>query len=192
MTLGIIVPLLVLPLALLLGFAWYRRRVAAMRSDAQARPITGSRLTSESLRRLPQPPWRIVIEIAPASLEGVDHVAIGPSGIVPICTVVADRPTTDVARDPLWIASRSIARSVVDAAIARVGVTAMAPVTVYWGPPHPEMPAARQGSDGVIDVEGQRLTEWLESLPGDALGPSQVDACWQAVVTAIGRPDPLP
>jgi hypothetical protein len=196
-TLGIIVPLLALPVALLLAYAWYRRRIAALHSETQTRPITGSRLTSEALRRLPQPPWRIVIEIAPTSLEGVDHVAIGPGGVVSIFTVVADRPTIDVERDPFTIgpgslASRSIARSVVGAAIDHVGVAALTPVTVYWGAPHPELPAARRRSDGAIDVEGQRLTEWLTSGPTDVLSPAQVDACWQAIVTAIGRPDPLP
>ena len=191
-TFGILIPLVVLPVVLLVAYVWYRRKMAALRADPETRPISGARLTSEALRRLPQPPWRMVIEIAPPSLEGIDHVAIGPGGVVPIITVVADRPTSDVARDPMSIASTSIARSVVDAAIAHVAVATIPPVKVYWGAPHPEVPAARTTGDGVTEIEGQRLEQWLDTLPGDALTPTQIDACWRAIVTAIGRPDPLP
>ena len=191
-TLGIIIPLVVLPVVLVVAYVWYRSRIAALRADTETRPISGARLTSEALRRLPQPPWRIVIEIAPSLLEGVDHVAIGSCGVVPLITVVADRPTVDVARDPMSVVSTSIARSVVDAAIADVGVPSMAPVKVYWGAPRPALPAGRPTESGTIDVEGQRLESWLGSLPEGVLSPTQVDACWRAIVLAIGRPDPMP
>ncbi len=194
-TLGILLPLLLIPIALVVVFTWYRRKLVTMRTDDREVSVSGTRLTSEALQRLPQPPWRIVIEIAQTALEGVDHVAIGPGGVVPLLTRVADRPGPGVDRDPIAVGSTSLARAAVGAALADTGLSSMPPARVYWGTPHPDQPAGLATADGVIDVEGQRLEDWLQRLPPPPTGPlsaAQVDACWRAILIAIGRPDPLP
>ena len=97
-TVGIIVPLIIIPIAVIAAYLWYRRKMIAMRLDTEARDVPGARLTSETLRRLPNPPWRVVYEIRPDQLEGADHVVIGPCGIIAMTTVVANRSNADVPR----------------------------------------------------------------------------------------------
>jgi hypothetical protein len=198
--LGIVIPLILLPLAVIGGFVWYRRSIDRMRPD-DARPVSGVRLTAEALHRLPSPPWRIVYEIGGA-LGGVDHVVIGPPGVIAITTVVADRP------DPERLtASTGTAQLVADAAVARgpvdelarpAGTTCQRSASVFWGAPDPKRPASDEVAHGSHLVEGQRIADWLAELAGadqgalgGALTPSQIDLSWQAIVMGIGRPDPL-
>lgn len=194
-TLGILLPLIIIPIVLVGGFAYYRRRIAALRIGSSTsetnRDLPGGRLTSETLRRLPHPPWRVVFEISPKVFDRVDHVVIGPFGIIALTTVVADRPLEPVGDDSLAVASAALARSEVDELTRRVGLRCEHSARVFWGTPRPEMPAGRPGRDGTVDVEGQRLDRWLQALPPGPLAASQVDLAWQAVVTGIGRPDPL-
>lgn len=191
MTAGIIVPLIVIPIAVIVAFVWYRRKIAAMQPDVETRDVPGARLTAETLRRLPGPPWRVVYEIRPSQLEGADHVVIGPCGIIALTTHVADRPAGDVERVSAMVASPGIVRAAVDVHTAPTGVRCDRVVKVYWGTPRPELPAGREGTNGAIEVEGQRLEEWLHSLPPGPLQPAQVDAAYRAVVVGVGRPDPL-
>jgi hypothetical protein len=194
-TVGIIVPLIVIPIAVIAAFLWYRRKMNAMRLDTEARDVPGVRLTSETLRRLPNPPWRVVYEIRPDQLEGADHIVIGSCGIIAMTTVVANRSNADAPRVSTLVASTSLVRAAVDEHSGTVGARCDRVVKVYWGTPQPEDPPAREGVNGAIDVEGQRLEAWLLSLPpGPPPGPltsPQVDAAWRALVIGIGRPDPL-
>ena len=86
---GIILPLVVLALILIGVFVWYRRSIAEMK-PSEARPISGLRLTAEALHRVPSPPWRVAYEVAIA-LGDVDHVIVGPPGVIVIRTVIADQ-----------------------------------------------------------------------------------------------------
>ena len=191
MTAGIIVPLIVIPLAAIAAWVWYRRKMNAMRPDDSTREVPGVRLTSETLRRLINPPWRVVYEIRPTQLEGADHIVIGPSGIIALTTVVADRPDGTGDRVSALVASTALVRAAVDGLTTSSGVRCERVVKVYWGTPQPGTPPAREGVNGAIDVEGQRLEAWLHSLPPGPLVASQVDSAWRAVVVGIGRPDPL-
>jgi hypothetical protein len=94
--LGIVIPLVVLAVVIVAGYIWYRRSMARMRPD-ETKPISGVRLTAEALHR-ESPPWRVVYEIG-GTLGGVDHVIIGPAGIIAITTVVADRPSPERLRE---------------------------------------------------------------------------------------------
>jgi hypothetical protein len=194
--LGIVIPLIVLPLVIIGVFVWYRRSIDRMRPD-DARPVSGVRLTAEALHRLDSPPWRIVYEIGGA-LGGVDHVVIGPPGVIAITTVVADRP------DPERLAaSTSAAQLVAEAAVARgpvdelarpAGTSCKRSARVFWGAPDPKRPASDEIAHGNHLVEGQRIGDWLAQLdtpPEERLDPARVDLTWQAIVMGIGRPDPL-
>jgi hypothetical protein len=190
-TVGIIVPLVLIPLAALGGYLWYRRKMKALAVDGEAREVPGVRLTSETLRRLPHPPWRVVYEIRPAQLEGADHVVVGPCGVIALTTVVADRPGADRPRESAMVASSNLVRAAVDEHTRPTGLRCDRIVKVYWGAPQPDSPAAQHGMNGTIDVEGQRLEMWLHSLPPAGLPPERTDAAWRAIVVGIGRPDPL-
>lgn len=191
-TLGILVPLVVIPVAVFVAYRWYRRRMKALAVDGESRDMPGVRLTSETLRRLPPTLWRVVYEIRPTQLEGADHVVIGPCGVIALTTVVADRPTGAAPAVSAYLPTTGLVKAAVDQHTEVVGVRCDRVVKVYWGAPQHEMAAARDGTNGVIEVEGQRLASWLHSLPPGPLVASQVDSAWRAVVTGIGRPDPLP
>jgi hypothetical protein len=135
--LGIVVPLVVLPIALVGVFFWYRRSITDMRAG-QAKPVSGLRLTAEALHRAPSPPWRVVYEVG-GTLGDVDHVLIGPPGVTAITTLVGDRPRPERLRE-----ARSEAQLISDAAITRgpldellrsVDCSCDRSARLYWGCP---------------------------------------------------------
>jgi len=194
---GIVVPLIILPILLVGGYVWYRRSIADMRPD-QAKPISGLRLTAEALHRAPTPPWRVVYEIGGA-LGDVDHVIVGPPGVVAISTVVADRP--DPARlraasgDAVLVSEAAIARGPLDELLRAATASCDQWARIHWGTPDPERPPAEDLVHGSVLVEGQRIDEWLAAMTTDAdepLDAARIDAIWRTIVIGIGRPDPLP
>jgi hypothetical protein len=191
---GIVIPLVVLPIILVATFIWYRRSVAAI-APSETKPVSGRRLTSEALHRLPAPPWRVVYEISGA-LGDVDHVVIGPPGVLAITTVVADRPEparlrSDRGEAPL-VSDAAIQRGLLDELLRPIGASCRISATVYWGAPNPSRPAAEDVVHGAQLVEGQRIDEWITTFEGASLDAGQVDAIWRQIVMGIGRPNPLP
>jgi hypothetical protein len=193
---GIIVPLIILPILLVGGYVWYRRSIADMRPD-QAKPVSGVRLTAEALHRAPAPPWRVIYEVGGA-LGDVDHVIVGPPGVVAITTVVADRPDPvqlrDARGDAILVSEAAIARGPLDELLRAAAASCDRWVRVHWGTPDPARPAAEDLVHGSVLVEGQRIDEWLASMVADAAEPldaARIDVIWRTVVIGIGRPDPL-
>lgn len=188
----VLIPFLLILAALVGFYVWYRNKIKDLTLDVDDRPIPGVRLTAERLRSLSTPPWRVVFEIGEKHLGPIDHVVIGPSGVLAIETVAMDRPSGDnpVAEAQL-VANAAIARGDVDALAARVGAGCKTLARVYWGTPQADTPAAIELVPGLIAVEGQRLNDWLVTLPPGPLQPVQIDQIWQHVSTGIGRPDPL-
>ncbi len=194
MDLGIVIPLIVLPVVVIVAFVWYRRSIAGLAPDDD-RTISGVRLTAEALYRLDSPPWRVVYETG-SSLGGVDHVLIGPPGVIAITTVVSDRPTPEQL-----IAASSESRLISEAAIECATVDDLARTAsaecrlaahVFWGTPDPQRPAHDDVVRGRQVVEGQRIGEWAASLPAaDGFDQTRIDLAWRAVAMGIGRPDPL-
>lgn len=196
MDLGILIPLVLLPIAVVVGYRWYRRSIAALRPDDD-RPVSGVRLTAEALHRHDSAPWRVVYEIGSA-LGGVDHVVVGPPGIVAITTVVGDRPTpqqlVDATGDARLISDAAVQRGPVDELARPSGVGCRLWARVFWGAPDPTRPPFDELAHGSHLVEGQRLGDWLQALATSAAEPietSTVDRAWRTVVTGIGRPDPV-
>lgn len=177
-------------------WTWYRRKVAAMAPDTGVRPLKGSRLTAERLRRLPTPPWRVVFEVGESTLGNVDHVIIGSGGVVAIETVVGDRPTpadwqqqVEAARPQLTV-NAATARNEIDELLSS-GASCTVLARVYWGAPSDDQPASFEILPGLVAVEGQRVEQWLMNLAPGALTAAQVDLSWQQILMGIGRPDPL-
>ncbi len=197
MNLGIIVPLVVLPLVVIGAFLWYRRSIAGMTPD-EVKPLSGLRLTAEALHRAPSPPWRIVYEIG-GSLGEVDHVIVGPAGVIAITTVVADRPKAgdllDARSEAQLISEAAIARGPIDELLRVVNSSCEQTAKVFWGSPNPQRPAVEELVHGNQLVEGQRLDEWLTTIgqrQSEPFDQARVDAVWRTIVLGIGRPDPLP
>ncbi len=204
MTLGIIIPLVVLPIALVVAWRWYSRSVRTTTTSAgvdERRQVSGVRLTSEALHRLTSPPWRVVHEIGD-QLPGIDHVVVGPAGIVAVQTRVGDRPTVDQVRAATAhqrnaLADAVLVRAPLDELLTPLSLRAALLARVYWGAADTDRPAAETAIDTVPVVEGQRLTAWLDELAAGspsslepALDAARVDAAWRVVVMGIGRPDP--
>lgn len=185
----ILLPTLVIALLVVGAFVWYRRKIADM-SPGDAPTTSGVRLTSERLRGLASPPWRVVFEIAPDRLDGVDHVVTGPAGVFALRTMLSDRPATSNA-SPHAVAEAAVARGGVDELVTAVGGRCLMTVDVHWGAPRPDESPVTELAAGSIAVEGQRLVDWFVGLPPAAATPAQVDQWWQAITTGIGRPDPL-
>ncbi|MEL6893151.1 MAG: hypothetical protein AAFP84_16275 [Actinomycetota bacterium] len=188
---GILFPAILIT-ALAVGlFVWYRRRMDAMKPDT-ARAVSGVRLTAERCRTLPSPPWRVVYEIGSDRLDDIDHVVIGPAGVIAIQTVLADRPVPAPVDDtPARVARSAIARASLDEALAPVGATCDALVKVFWGTPRPDEPAGHEVTTKEWAVEGQRLDAWLAEHAQPTSNPTRIDQLWQTVTLGIGRPDPL-
>lgn len=197
--LGIVIPLVVLPVVIVAGYIWYRRSMARMRPD-DAKPISGVRLTAEALHR-ESPPWRVVYEIGGA-LGGVDHVIIGPAGVIAITTVVADRPPSarllEASGEAQLVSEAAVARGPVDEIARPSGISCRLSAKVFWGAPDPSRPAYDDVAYGSQLVEGQRIHEWLAAINDPAierddalLDPAQIDLAWQSIVMGIGRPNPL-
>lgn len=173
------------------GFVMYRRYITSLQADSEIRQINGARLTSETLQQLPAPPWRCILEISEDRLGGVDQVIIGPPGIIAVSTLMLDRPAGTETPDPQQMVSAAMMKSPVDELATRAGLSCDTLAKVYWGAPQPGRPAALDSGLATAAVEGQRLTEWLHTLPPRPLTQAQIDLAWQAILTGIGRPDPL-
>lgn len=191
----ILIPLIIVALVMGGFYSWYRRKMSDMNLSDGERSPSGARLTSERLRSMPNPPWRVVVEIGEKSLGNIDHVVIGPAGPIAIETILADRPNVDATHAQTnaaqLMANAAITRGDLDDLTSSVGVPCRLLAKVYWGTPVPDEPAAVNVTEGLVAVEGQRLVEWLMALPPGSMLPAQVDQVWQAVLTGIGRPDPL-
>jgi hypothetical protein len=202
MSTGMIVAIVVMAVLAATGaFAVQRSRRAFKRAgdDSPAESRTDAvalaaavRLTSGALRALPTPPWRVVYEIGTERLTGAEHVVLGPPGAFAVTTSLDPLPgEPDDDPDPVALASAAMRRGGLDDALHRVRLSSAGLVVVHWGGAEPEAPPAVPGMHGVTHVDGRRLDEWAEGLVDEAFTPTQVDLGWQAVVTAIGRPDPL-
>jgi hypothetical protein len=189
---GIIIPLVVVPAAAVIAFFWYRRSIADLQ-PGEPTPVSGARLTAEALHRVPSPPWRVVYEISGA-LGEVDHVVIGPPGVIAITTVLGDRPrpTALISErgEPMLTSEAAIARGPLDELLRAVDASCEVSARVFWGTPDPGRPAAEDVVHGSVLVEGQRIGDWLATAAATPLEPGRIDEIWRTVITGIGRPDP--
>ncbi len=189
---GAITALVVLPVVLAVVYVWYRRTTSTAEL-AETPPISGVRLTAEALHRVVTQPWRVVYEIT--ALGAIDHVIIGPPGVIAITTVVADRPSASIAPTDVaqLTADAAIQRGPIDELARHSGASCRLTARIFWGSPDVARPAFDEIVHASQLVEGQRLAEWLAALEtaDDRISAAEIDLAWRAVVMGIGRPDPL-
>jgi hypothetical protein len=189
---GIIIPLIAVAILVPAGLVVFRRYLNSIKPDSESGAPSGARLTAAALHRLPAPPWRVVYEVASDSLMGIDHVLIGPAGILAITTSLSTMPAPSTDRpSPETVAKGAIARGDLDDLLRRCALESTGHVTVHWGRVDDADAVVVEIAHGSIAVSGHRIDDWFESLPTTGLSPAQVDLAWQTVVTGIGRPDPL-
>lgn len=193
MGLDIIIPLVVLAVLVPAALAWAKKTFKDnVGRDHDAFVPPSDRLTSNALRELESPPWRVIYEIAPDRLGGVGHVLIGPAGVFALRTTMDPLPPTPATdADASEIARAAITRGGIDDALRRCAMSSDRLVMVHWGV-NDTAEIKVDLMPGVIAVDGRSLATWAASAGPEALTPAQVDLAWQTVVTSIGRPDPLP
>ena len=187
---GIVIPLLLIAIVVPLGFAWAKKLKEppdTMNDGPTAAPA--ARLTSNALRQLASPPWRVVYEIADDKMGGIEHVLIGPPGALAVRTSMDPLPEPpEVEPDAHALAQAAIARGGLDDALTRCAMSSDRLIWVHWGT------ASSQSVElmpGVTAVDGRAIDPWAHSLDADVLTLAQIDLAWQTVLTSIGRPDPL-
>lgn len=189
---GIIIPLVVIALIVPIAMRWAKRTLkegAGRGTDDVAMP--SARLTSNALRELHAPPWRVVYEIADERLGEVGHVVIGPAGIFALRTTMDPVPDpTEGDPSPHAVAAAAIARGDLDDALRRCAMSSDLLVSVHWGAPRSDGLTEIAPVPGEIAIDGRSLTTWFEQRDG-SMSPAQVDLAWQTVTVALGRPDPL-
>ena len=186
---GIVIPVLLIAIVVPLGFAWAKKLKDPPSSLDEAPAAPAARLTSNALRELPAPPWRVVYEIGEDKLAGVEHVLIGPPGAFALHTSMDPLPeAAEDEPDAHKIAEAAIARGGLDDALRRCGMESDRLLQVHWG----------AGPGGFIDlmpgvtaVDGRSIMAWADSLNEQAFTSTQIDLAWQTVLASIGRPDPL-
>ena len=193
---GIIIPVLLLVVIVPVVFVWARRQFKEPGNVAgELATAPAARLTSNALRTLQSPPWRVVYEIAPERMSGVEHVLIGPGGIFAIETSMDPMPAPIADPDPHAVAAAAIVRGGLDDALRRCAMTSDRLVRIHWGANDSGSPVSVELLPGVTVVDGRRVGEWADAASvgrdGPSLSPAQVDLAWQTAVTAIGRPDPF-
>ena len=199
---GIIIPVVVIavfvPTAFVLAKKYLKDGAAIGADEPVVAPST--RLTSNALRELPAPTWRVVYEISEEKLGGPGHVLIGPAGIFAVQTSMEPLPARpDAPPDAHAVAAAAIARGGLDDALRRCAMSSDHLLTVHWGAPTDGAPIAVDTVPGATSVQGRSLAEWAARVSADVaadptrepLSPARVDLAWQTVTTAIGRPDPL-
>jgi hypothetical protein len=147
------------------------------------------RTTAQVLRHRLPGGWRALHGTALVDQRAVDHVALGPGGVVVLETKWRRDPTPG---DLEWAARRALLSQADVAGVLRP-VLADAPVVpaiVIWGADEDDrLPVY---VDGVRVVKGEHLGAWLELFATERLGRGEVDAAWgrllcQAADQRIGR-----
>lgn len=199
---GIIIPVVLIAVVVPIAFTQAKRYLKDGAALADDEPIVApsARLTSNALRELPTPTWRVVYEIAEERLGGPGHVLLGPVGIFAVQTSMEPIPTgSDAPPDASSVAAAAIARGGLDDALRRCAMTSDRLLTVHWGAPDDGAPIAVDTVPGATAVDGRSLAHWADQLVADLaadparepLSQARIDLAWQTVTTAIGRPDPL-
>jgi hypothetical protein len=192
---SIIIPIVLVAVALAVALVVARRIKTSAVGATETRLPNGARLTTNTLRQLPQPPWRVVHEIESDALDGIDHVVLGASGIYAITTSLLTSPA-----EANQLAGRSVRDHTVRATFVRSYVAALAGetvasatthVTAVWGANAADIEHGSSPTDGTVMVDGAHLVEWLGARTDAGLTSPSVDLAWSQICMGIGRPDPL-
>ena len=193
MGLDIIIPVVLIAIIAPTAVIWAKRTLKDGSADDGDDGVVApsERLTSNALRDLETPPWRVVYEVAPHRLDGIGHVLIGHAGVFAVQTSMEPLPAPpDGEVDAKAIGKAAISRGGVDDALRRCAMSSDRLVVVHWGV-HDDDTVSVDQQPGVTAVDGRQLMAWADGLGTDVLTSTQVDLAWQTIVTTIGRPDPL-
>lgn len=150
----------------------------------------GEQWTHDELRHLSGRGWKIVHRVLFRVAEDIDHVLIGPGGVV----IVETKWSADDWR------SRRMRPRVADAAAqvqenarvlklvlrSTIGDIRVRSIVALW-PSDPGLLQERIG-DALV-MSGQELRHWVESLPETELTPEAITRAWSVVAEHLARRD---
>lgn len=162
--------------ATIAGAGWWTREMSQLLgagAERQRKGAEGEELTDRALRPLRWRGWRVVHDIEFPGEGNVDHLLIGPRGIV----AIDSKYTTE----RLWVTPKAIggshrrhigdagrATSLARRALAGVGHpdVQVESALMFWGPGAPEVEGGHAVIQGTLVVEGRRVRLWRRSLGG--------------------------
>ena len=148
---------------------------------------TAEQWTAQELRRLRRRGWRVVSHTMP-TYGDIDHVAVGPGGLVVVETKWKSDPTA--SDDSAFLRAdceqvRERARLMRLTLQNRLRGAPTRPVIVYWGPG-----ALSNGGpdpvdvDGVTVLSGPILRRWLDSIddgPSAVMDREAINSAWETL-----------
>lgn len=153
--------------------------------------VSREETTALHLQDLRRRGWRIVNGLVIRERKDIDHVAIGPAGVLVI------ESKWSAGAWPIGVDGQGYMRDALDGAVAQVRknakdvgnqfrkVLAGAPiraVVVAWsGSPMAEGAPDWAEQDGVVIVHGRRLAKWLAAQDDEVLEREAIDRIWAAV-----------
>lgn len=154
--------------------------------------VSGEETTVLFLQDLRRRGWRIVNGLMIREKADIDHVAVGPAGVLVIETKwSADAwpigvPGKSFMRDTLDRAVDQARRNAKDVAIQfkkELGAVLVRPVVVAWSRARTDDGGPDWiDQDGVTVVQGRMLSKWLETLEAQGLDEEPVTRIWSALV----------
>ena len=133
--------------------------------------------------------WRLINHVLFRPWD-IDHVLLGPAGVVIVETKGGNSDWTEPRHAPRI---RDAARQALDNAgdtrrflRPEIGGAPVHAVVALW-PSRESVPT--QHIDGVTVLSGHRLREWVEALPDHELDDSAANAAWQRIADHLERRD---
>jgi hypothetical protein len=136
------------------------------------------RRSSHALRRLGRSGWRVVNNVTFLSMD-IDHVAIGPKGVVAIETKYISSPSDVTEEGRAGPLGRPVDQAKLGARRIRLLLksegmdVSVAPALAVWGPGSEQL--TEDVIDGVVVLIGRDSKSWQQQLPGTAQGFSASD-----------------
>lgn len=179
----------------IVGAAWWVREMAQVfgaGAERERKGAEGEELTSSVLRPLRRHGWRVVHDVEYPGRGNVDHLLIGPGGIIAV--------DSKYTSERLWVTPKAIGGSqrnhigqakfsatLAERALAEAGLDHMAvqPALVFWGPGAPPIEGDQIMIQNTLVLEGRQARAWRLTLRDR---PSVLDkATVKSVASAIAR-----
>lgn len=156
--------------ASVVGAAWWIRemaRILAAGAEREWKGASGEEFTAAALRPLRRHGWRVVHDLEYPGVGNVDHLLVGPGGII----AIDSKYTTQ----ELWVTPKAIggshsnfigqakfAASLAERALKEVGLghLEVEPALVFWGPGAPEVQGGHIMVQKTLILSGPSEAAW--------------------------------
>lgn len=160
--------------ATIIGAAWWVREMAeilAAGAERDRKGANGEEFTASVLRPLLRHGWRVVHDIEYFGTGNVDHVLIGPGGVI----AIDSKYTTE----KLWVTPKAIggsrsnfigqakyAAGLADRALQELGLghLTVEPALAFWGPGAPTIEGGYITIQNTLVLDGPSAASWRGAL----------------------------